>query len=35
MIESKEIGVKLRIRGRSWDESNQILNRSVRINKIF
>lgn len=28
-------GVKLRIRGRSWDDYNQILYRSVRINKIF
>lgn len=34
-MRAREKGVKLRIRGRSWDEYNQILYRSVRINKIF
>lgn len=33
-MRAREKGVKLRIRGRSWDEYNQILYRSVRINKI-
>lgn len=34
-MRAREKGVKLEIRGKSWDVYNQILYRSVRINKIF
>lgn len=34
-MRAREKGVKLEIRGKSWDVYKQILYRSVRINKIF